>query len=98
MIWADAPNAPRMLHRHSAYGYTRHPAYAMSYEPPALTHDEQEEITRQAKDRELRTWETSRDRILAEIDHLRAQLHGPHVARGARALERQVKALNDKLR
>lgn len=46
---------------------------------------------------ELRAWQTTRRRMLAEIEHLRADVHSPHVTRAARLLERELEALDRKL-
>jgi hypothetical protein len=69
----------------------------MPDEPEAIPADDQELVTRAAASRELRTWQTSRQRLLAEVDHLRAHVHSPHVERAARSLEREIAALDRKL-
>ena len=88
---------PLLLHKRPVPAYTRNPQHAMPGEPEALTPQDLALITQAAHDRELRTWRTSRRRLLTEIEHLRTQLHNPHVARAARALEREINALDHKL-
>lgn len=87
----------RFLSRSGSPPYVSSPAVAMRGEPEAVDEDAQDEITRAAGDRELRTWQTTRDRMLGEIAHLRTHVHSPHVARSARALEREIQALDCKL-
>jgi hypothetical protein len=88
---------PRFLHRRSEHGYTRAATLAMRSEPEAVDVEVQWLITRQAADRELRTWATSRQRLLGEIEHLRAHTHSPHIERAARAFKREIEALDRKL-
>lgn len=87
----------RCLSRTSVPPYTRHPTLAMPHEPEAITADEQWLITHRAGQRELRAWDTSRQRLLAELEHLRTHVHNPHVDRHLRALEREITALHNKL-
>lgn len=91
------PDDYRLLHRHPAYGYTQSSVIAMRHELPPLTEAEQDELTRMARSRETRAWETSRRRILGEIEHLAAHVHDPHVARTVRAIRRELEALHEKL-
>jgi hypothetical protein len=88
---------PRLLHKHSQHGYTRSAALAMRHEPEAVTIDEQWLITQATADLQLKTWLTSRQRIVEEIEHLRAHLHSPHVDRATRAMLREVASLDRKL-
>jgi len=88
---------PRLLHRRSEVGYTRVAMLAMSLEPEAVSEDDQWLLAKAARDRELRTWLTIRQRMLGEIEHLRAHVHDPHVDRAARALQREITALDRKL-
>jgi len=78
-------------------GYTRSAALSLLGEPEAVGVDEQWLLTREAQDRQLRTWGTSRQRLLAEIDHLHSHIQSPHVERAARALRREIDALDRRL-
>jgi hypothetical protein len=69
----------------------------MRGEPEALTAEDQHLITQHATDREHRAWITSRDRLLSELEHLTAHVHSPHVTRTARALHREITALDRRL-
>ncbi len=86
---------PRLLHR--THGYTTNAHLAMRNEAEALAADDLEHVGRQALDGELRAWQTSRRRMLSEIEHLRCHVHSPHVTRAARAIERELDALDHKL-
>jgi hypothetical protein len=87
----------RFLSRPSVPPYVCSPAVAMRHEPEAVPEDDQQRLTCAASDRELRVWTVSRGRLLAELEHLCAHVHSPHVTRGARALEREIQALDRKL-
>ena len=54
-------------------------------------------LTLQARARESRSWETSRDRIRAEVGHLRTVVKSPHARRTAAAIERELNALDRRL-
>ena len=86
---------PRLLHR--TRGYTSNPLAAIPREPEALDGDELELLAGRVRDRELRAWTTARGRLLSEVEHLRSHVHSPHVTRAARALERELEALDSKL-
>jgi hypothetical protein len=88
---------PRLLHRDSSRGYTTNPLAALPAEPEALAADDLEDVGRRAVDGELRAWQTSRRRLLAEVEHLRCHVHSPHVTRAARAIARELDALDQKL-
>lgn len=77
--------------------YTHVIALAVIGEPEVVSEDEQRFLTRQAQDRELATWVTTRRRLLEELEHLRVHVHSPHVDRGVRALVREIEALDRKL-
>lgn len=87
----------RLLSRSGVPPYTRSPIVALGGEPEAVSEEDQWLITQQAADRELQAWQTSRGRLLAEIDHLRQHLCSPHVQRAARAWEREIQALDRRL-
>lgn len=78
-------------------GYTRSAALSLVGEPEAVNAADQWLLTRESQDRQLRTWSTSRQRLLAEIDHLHAHVQSPHVDRTARALRREIDALDKRL-
>lgn len=88
---------PRLLHRSSEFSYTSVTVLALIDEPEAVSRDEQRLITREAADRELQAWAMSRQRILAELEHLRVHVRSPHVDRGVRALQREIEALDRRL-
>lgn len=88
---------PRFLARRSELGYVPSSAQALAGEPEAVSDDVQWMLTARARARELQTWATSRDRLLADVEHLRTHVRSPHVARAARALEREIAALDRKL-
>ena len=86
---------PRLIHR--TRGYTSNPLVALVGEPEAVRAEALERIVDAAHDGELRAWATTRRRIAGELDHLRAHVHSPHVNRTARAIERELAALAEKL-
>lgn len=86
---------PRLLHR--TRGYTSNPLSAMPAEPEALPADELDYLVAGGRDRELGAWRTARQRLSAEVEHLRVHVHSPHVTRAARAIERELDALDQKL-
>jgi hypothetical protein len=86
---------PRFLHRH--IGYTHLPSQAMHAEPEAVSQDAQDLLSWQARQRQRTTWEVGRDRILSEVEHLTMHVKSPHMRRGARALQRELAALDRKL-
>jgi len=88
----------RLLTRTSVPPYTPHHHQALPGEPQALDADQLDAIVRAAGDRQLRAWHTTHRRMLTELEHLRAHVHSPHVTRAARALERELNALDQKLR
>lgn len=92
-----SPDQPRLLHRNSTHAYTTTTVLALNDEPEAVSETDQWLITREAADRELRAWATSRQRILAELEHLHAHVHSPHIDRGVRALKREIAALDRRL-
>lgn len=87
----------RLLHRRGVPAYTHVVALAVIGEPEAVRVEEQALITRQAADRELQTWATTRQRLLSELEHLRVHAHSLHVDRGVRAMQREIAALDRKL-
>ena len=87
----------RLLSRTGIPPYTQHPSQAMAGEPEAISANDQHTITQQANNRELHAWQTSRQRMLAELEHLRTHVHSPHVTRTTRALQRELDALDRKL-
>jgi hypothetical protein len=93
----NTPDQPRMLHRRSEMGYTRSSTQALSLEPEAIDADEQWRMTRAAQDRQMQTWTVARRRLLDEIEHLRVHVQNPHVDRTARALQREINALDRRL-
>ena len=86
---------PRLLHR--TRGYTSNPLAAMPLEPEALPAADLDLLGDSARDRELRAWLTARQRLAGELEHLRSHVHSPHVTRAARAIDRELQALDDKL-
>jgi hypothetical protein len=77
--------------------YTHLRSKAMHADPEAISRDAQDDLSWRARQRELVTWQTARDRILADIQHIAAHIHSPHVRRATRALGREVAALDRKL-
>lgn len=63
----------------------------------ALSEADQRAVTRQAADKELQTWTTSRRRIEAEVEHLRSHCRLAGVDRACRALQRELTALDRRL-
>jgi hypothetical protein len=70
---------------------------ALQGEPEAVGEDEQTLLTRAAGDRELRTWQQDRRRILDALEHITAHVKSPHVPRAVRAVRRELEALDRKL-
>jgi hypothetical protein len=84
------PDEVRFLHRRGTPAYTHLRSQAMPAEPEAVSKDAQDLLSWQARQRQRTTWETARDRILADIEHVRAHVRSPHVRRATRALQREV--------
>ena len=87
----------RLLSLTSVPPYVEEPSRAMPAEPEALDAEALELLTLQARARESRSWETSRDRIRAEVGHLRTVVKSPHARRTAAAIERELNALDRRL-
>jgi hypothetical protein len=85
----------RLLHRRS--GYTHLTSQAIPGEPEAVDADAQDDLTARAHRQQRTTWEVGRDRILSEVEHLTMHVKSPHMRRGARALQRELAALDRKL-
>src|SRR5204863_127079 len=77
--------------------YVEEPIRAMPAEPEALDAETLELLTLQSRARQSHSWETSRDRIRAEVGHLRAVVKSPHARRTAAAIERELAALDRRL-
>ena len=86
---------PRLLHR--SRGYTANPLAALTTEPEAIPADELALIGDDVRARELRAWQTARQRLAGEVEHLRCHVHSPHGTPAARAIERELQALDSKL-
>lgn len=87
---------PRLLHKNSQHGYTEQPHMALNHEPEAISADDLHRVALLARDREAHAWHTSRDRLRAELEHLRAHVHTPGLTRFARAVEREIAAFDRK--
>ena len=94
---ASTPDPPRLLARRSELAYVPSSTQALTGEPEAVSEHDHKSCPR-AHARDLQTWVTSRDRILGNVAHLRAQLHDPGMVRFCRAMERQVAAEDRKRR
>lgn len=57
--------------------YTHLRSKAMHADPEAISRDAQDDLSWRARQRELVTWQTARDRILADIQHIAAHIHSP---------------------
>jgi hypothetical protein len=92
---------PRLLHRHSAHGYTDDPARAMFGEPEAVPADVQAQITAAARrsehDAMVAGWLERRAAIEREIDWLYSQRLRRDVSSSLRALHRQLDRIEQRI-
>ena len=92
------PDAPRLLHRDSAHGYTSNPSHALRGEPEAVPEGDQDRLTLAAAANERRArveeWQRRRETIQREINWLYSQRLRRNVRSQLRALQRQLDRLD----
>ena len=88
---------PRLLHRHSAHGYTSDPSRALFAEPEAISASAQRDLTasshRARAEALVDEWVKCRDRVLGAVDHFASAGRPPERMRSdlrviARVVER----------
>jgi hypothetical protein len=92
---------PRLLHRHSQYGYTDRPERALYREPEAVSVEAQEQLTLSARRAEhaqqVEQWRERRAAIAREVAWLYSQRFRRDVGSSVRALERQLERLDQRI-
>lgn len=91
---------PRLLHRHSEYGYTTQPREAIEGEPEAVSADYQRRLANGAetaeREREREAIAAAAEVIRAALDALTARKLSPTVRATARSMARQLDKLEGK--
>jgi hypothetical protein len=96
------PDAPRLLHVRSQFGYTSDPTRALFAEPEAISIAAQSDLARsaavRARETQLREWGEHRDEIERRIDWLYSQRLRRDVRQQLRSLRYQLDRLDEKVR
>jgi hypothetical protein len=94
-------DAPRLLHRHSPYGYTSRPAEALPDEPEAVPAAYQDVVThrahRDAEQRVKRERVEQREELARVLSWLRALKPGVDASRELRAAGKALERLDRRL-
>jgi hypothetical protein len=87
-----ADDQPRLLHRHSEYGYTDRLSRAMTVEPKAVHRQTQAGLTEQAARRDAahrrQRFQELLRRLLGDLKALRSEF--PQVSKEARSIRREL--------